>query len=529
MPHRSRTLTSPKKQGRNPFENPAMPPTSADFQSSLQSALNAGDIDQALALWRRHAEATPDPATLLAHASFLQALYHFREAVAVLDALLAHPDTTPDQLLPAAKLFFQTGRHARAARFTEAALARDPDNPDTAVLHASCLERSGAAGEARALLARTLEAHPAHARAARLAAHILRNKGELDTARDHLAEHLAAHPSPEDWRLRYELAAVLDRLGEYAEAIRNLSLAKHQIRAQSRPHHPRWRAMTERQWDLTTSLDPARLAAWSRPATPPTPALRLCLMGGFPRSGTTLLEQIISTHPDCIGTDETGILATQFRDPLVLAAPSAAAALADLDDLKPEILSAGRAEYLRCTEEYIGESVGGRILLEKDPLITANLPVPLRLFPEAKILMPLRDPRDIVISYFFTIVPLAPNSVASANFGDSCRYYSEVMRHWLFLRDELDPAGWMESRYEDLLADPGKQTHRLADFLGIDWSPAMLAHHRRPDAKSVSTPTYDDVSKPLYTRAKGRWKNYGRWLEPHLHHLEPFLEAFGYR
>jgi len=197
--------------------------------------------------------------------------------------------------------------------------------------------------------------------------------------------------------------------------------------------------------------------------------------------------------------------------------------------MTPEDLSAERAEYLRCTAEHIGESPGGRLLLEKEPLLTADLPVPLRLFPDAKILMPLRDPRDVVVSFFFTIVPLAPNSVASANLADSCLYYAEVMRHWLLLREEIDPARWMESRYEDLLANPEEQTRRLARFLGIEWTPAMLAHHEHTPGQSVSTPTYDDVSKPLYTRSLGRWKNYQPWLERHLHHLEPFIEAFGYR
>ena len=102
------------------------------------------------------------------------------------------------------------------------------------------------------------------------------------------------------------------------------------------------------------------------------------------------------------------------------------------------------------------------------------------------------------------------------------------MRHWLRLRRELDPARWMESRCEDLLSDPGNQTRRLCGFLDIEWSPDMLAHHQRPPRKEISTPTYDDVSRPLYTRSRGRWMNYRRWLEPHLDHLEPYLKAFGY-
>jgi tetratricopeptide (TPR) repeat protein len=404
----------------------------------------------------------------------------------------------------------------------------DPDNPDIAAMHAASLERSGDDGAAREVVAHVLAQDPGHARSLRLLAHIERRAGRFEPARDLLVKHLKEHPSAEDWRLRYELAPVLDRLGEHAEAIRHLSLAKHQLHGQSQTHHREWRTMTERQWQVTRLLDSARLAAWQRDAASLDPRFRLCLMGGFPRSGTTLLEQVLASHPDCLGTDETGILSNQFRNPLVLAAASAAEAVAELDAMEPADLGRGRAEYLRCTEDRLGEALDGRILLEKDPLLTADLAVPLRLFPDAKILMPLRDPRDVVVSFFFTIVPLAPNSVASANLGDACRYYAEVMRHGLWLRERLAPDRWMESRYEDLLAQPEPQTRRLASFLGIDWSPDMLAHHRQPRRKAVGTPTYDDVSKPLYTRSLGRWKNYERWLDPHLHHLEPFLGAFGY-
>ncbi|MGB0775356.1 MAG: sulfotransferase family protein, partial [Akkermansiaceae bacterium] len=254
----------------------------------------------------------------------------------------------------------------------------------------------------------------------------------------------------------------------------------------------------------------------------------VCFLVGFPRSGTTLLENILCTHPHCVGTDETGILFSQFIKPLVIDADSADAAMDELDDFYPEDVSAGRAEYLRCTEDNIGESIQDRWLIEKEPLLTPDLAVPLRLFPDAKILIPLRDPRDVVISYLFTIVPLNVESAGAASFEAACQYYADVMRHWTHLKKILPPEQWMESRYEDLIADPETQTKKLARFLGIKWSDAMLNHHKNRSERNVSTPTYDDVSKPLYTRSVERWKNYEAQLTPHLHHLEPYIAAFGY-
>jgi len=81
---------------------------------------------------------------------------------------------------------------------------------------------------------------------------------------------------------------------------------------------------------------------------------------------------------------------------------------------------------------------------------------------------------------------------------------------------------------EALLADPEMQTCALAEFLEIEWTSDMTAHHKKKPEKAISTPTYDDVSKPLYTRSKGRWRNYEKVLQPHLLYLAPYIKAFGY-
>lgn len=497
------------------------------MKAEASQALAEGEIDKALELWRAITAGDAAAGDLLDHATLLQGLYRSGEAAPLWERLLDHPAATADQWLSAAKQWFQAKRFAGCARFTARAHAARPDCPDIAAMHASAVERAGNQAGAADLLMGMLERHPAHARMVRLLAHIERREGRFDQARERLETQLREFPSADDWRLRYELAAVLDRLGDHPGAMHELERAKQQLEPASAKLRPVWRAMSERQWELSRALVPERLARWNaaRSGSPE----RLCLMAGFPRSGTTLLEQILSAHPDCIGTDESGILATQFRDPIVFGAGSTAEILTELDGYDAADLAAGRAEYFRCTTDVLGEPPGGRLLIEKDPLLTADLAIPLRLFPEAKLLMPLRDPRDVVISFYFTIVPGVANSVAAATLGEACRYYAEVMRHWLLLREHLDPSRWMESRYEDLLADPDRHTRRLADFLDLDWREELLAHHRRADTRPVGTPTYDDVSKPLYTRSLERWRNYEQWLAPHLHHLDPYLDAFGYR
>ena len=499
------------------------------MNNDIIQKLREGGIPGALALIDTRIRHDDSPGSLLDAIVDLHSLYCFEEAREVTDRLLRHPETTPDQLLAVAKLLFQRGRYAEAARFTERVVKIDPDDSGYATLHASSIERSGNVIEARNLLRRTLEQHPGHGHATRLLARIDRREGDFEAARCRLEKRLREFPSDNNWRLHYELAAVLDRQSDFDGAMRALLAAKQQLAPQSAQFQQVWRSQTARQQEVARLLDRSRLTRWRKEAGDRlTPPMRICLMGGFPRSGTTLLERILTSHPDCVGTDETGVLAAQFRDPIIFGADSAETAVQELDAFEREDLSAGREEYLRCTQACIGDQVTSRLLVEKDPLLTADLAVPLRLFPEAKVLMPLRDPRDVVLSFFFTLVPLSPNSVASSTIENSGLYYAEVMDHWLRWREILDPGRWMESRYEDLIAKPEPQARKLCEFLGLHWDPRVLQYHNQPRETPVSTPTYEDVSRPLYTRSVGRWKNYRKWLEPHLPLLQPFVKTFGY-
>jgi hypothetical protein len=132
-----------------------------------------------------------------------------------------------------------------------------------------------------------------------------------------------------------------------------------------------------------------------------------------------------------------------------------------------------------------------------------------------------------VLSYLFTMVPRNWSSAPAIDVVEACRFYADTMRHWLWWRERLDGPAY-ELRYEQMIADPNGETRRIAEFLGLGWNASMLDEHRRSERRAVRTPTYDDVTKPLYTRAVGRWRNYEAHLEPGLSVLQPFVEALGY-
>ncbi len=110
---------------------------------------------------------------------------------------------------------------------------------------------------------------------------------------------------------------------------------------------------------------------------------------------------------------------------------------------------------------------------------------------------------------------------------DAATGYGRVMGIWRTLAPLLKNP-WLEVRYEDMVNDLESVARRTLDFLGVPWNPGVLKFDEHARQKLVRSPTYADVAQPVYKRARGRWRNYQKYLEPHLETLAPFVKAFGY-
>jgi hypothetical protein len=124
-------------------------------------------------------------------------------------------------------------------------------------------------------------------------------------------------------------------------------------------------------------------------------------------------------------------------------------------------------------------------------------------------------------------LPLNPVSVHYLSLEGTAKKYASTMRHWLKLRGMLQNP-WIEVRYEDTVGDIEQQARKVLAFLGLPWDDIVLEYHRRAQKKHVHSPTYEAVTKPVYSSAIGRWRNYAHQLEPCMSHLQPYVEAFGY-
>jgi hypothetical protein len=198
-----------------------------------------------------------------------------------------------------------------------------------------------------------------------------------------------------------------------------------------------------------------------------------------------------------------------------------------LDRTSLEDLNHARLAYWTSMEGALRESIAGRLLIDKNPELTMLLPVVARVFPEMKILFALRDPRDVVVSCFMQQLPLNPVSVHYLSLEGTVTKYVKTMRAWLKIRGMLRNP-WIEVRYEDMVADLEGQARRVLDFLELPWDEQVLEYHRRAQRKHVHSPTYEAVTKPVYTSSVARWRNYATQLEPYVEILQPYVEAFGY-
>jgi hypothetical protein len=319
---------------------------------------------------------------------------------------------------------------------------------------------------------------------------------------------------------RYELAQVLDRTERFDEAMVLLKEAKEIVLALADAK------MLMRSYDqsaesirrFTASQPKNILDTWAkyfpprkRESIPP-----LAFLGGHPRSGTTLLEQILDAHPGVAALDEP---------------------MAFLEVLQPEFhksneLSSARVNvlrriYIQALKDDLGADAAGKTLIDKNPSPTARLPVWLRVFPELRVIIALRDPRDVVLSCYFQNIPLNSANVNFLSLERLAKHYSDLMGIWLAVRDWPGFA-WIETRYEDVVADLTKEGRRVTEFLGLSWHPDQERYYEKSAAKQLYSPTYQDVTRPVYQRSVARWRAYEKHLAPILPVLEPFCRALGY-
>ncbi len=312
-------------------------------------------------------------------------------------------------------------------------------------------------------------------------------------------------------------ATLLDRLGRSQEAFAAFEKAAHLH--EDNPTEPLRRAEELRN-ELRAEMDlltPQWVSTWSSDravADCPDPVFLV----GFPRSGTTLLDTILMGHPDATVLEE--------QPPLNIV-DEAIGGLEKLPALEAEDIAGAQQQYFEEVQK-IEDMPASNLLIDKSPLFLQKVPLIQRLFPEARFILAMRHPCDVLLSCFMSNFRL--NS-AMSNFlrlKDAAQFYDLTFRHWQRSCD-LFPANVHVVRYENLVENAEAEVRPLFDFLGLEWRDQVLDHQRTAKARGlITTASYSQVTEPIYKRASGRWTRYRDNLQPVLPVLEPWVERYGY-
>ena len=327
-----------------------------------------------------------------------------------------------------------------------------------------------------------------------------------------------------------EICYIHDAAGEYERAIEAIDLAHTLVRAlpQAPVLFQKAAANNTALSSLAASVSQDRLQAWAQRETRPLPRVGgIAHLIGFPRSGTTLLEQCLDAHPRIVASPERLVFSRDIF-PKLCKAGGGPLTLETLDSSPTHVLDTERERYLDFMEQTLGAPMGDRIHIDKNPNHTSLLPGLLRLFPESKFIVALRDPRDVVTSCVLRTFRLTEFSSMLTSWSTACELYAVEMGAWLRYRAALQDGQWVEVRYEDTVADFERESRRAIDGLELPWDDVVLEYRERTRHKLVNSPTQTEVRQPIYTSAIGRWQHYRKHLEPHMHVLQPFIDTFGY-
>ena len=500
-------------------------PHNAEAFNNMAAALyNLGKYSEAETAFRQACRLKPDwaePHENLANA--LNALGKLEEAILPLQRAVELKTDSYRLLNQLGNTFDTLGRATDAKKCFKRALTIKPDFAHAIGNLASLYEKENRLQDALKTALEALTHDPLTPSANLVVAACKRRGGNFHEALEYLARiDRKSCPPPTEAQVLYQEASVHDRLGHYPEAFRLYSQANSIISdgVIARNH-------SKRQY-----LDKIKyLTKWFREASPrhPKPSStsahedEIVFLVGFPRSGTTLVEQILATQTHIRTIEEKPLLnvMTECLNRHGLKYPN------DLFQAESSVIEDMRKAYFTKAKEYI-PFVRNGIIVDKLPLNIANIGLIYRVFPEAKILVALRHPCDVCLSCFMQNFQLNESMVHFLDLHDTANLYHSVMTLWQLYAEKLS-INYSFVRYEDLVTRFDETTRNLFDFIQIPWNTSVHGYHlKKRSKKRIRTPSYHQVSEPLYSRSMYRWKHYEKHLSPILPVLEPHAQRFGY-
>ncbi len=353
--------------------------------------------------------------------------------------------------------------------------------------------------DAEKLFARILEMEPDNASALAAQAGV-RKMTLADAPWLEAAEKLAAKEigPPQEAALRYAIGKYLDDVADFDRAFPSFRRANEILKSAAEPYDRKARVREVQEIIQAHSRE-----ALARAVEGASDSMRPVFVVGMPRSGTSLVEQIIASHPQARGAGELEFWPELMheRENQVLPDEQAREELADA--------------YLRALEERVGSTPNDTLtsvlrIVDKAPVNADYLGIIHSVFPKARIIYMRRDPIDTCLSCYFQGFPVSLSY--TLDLADLAHYYKEhrrIIAHWLKV---LPPETILEVPYEALVANPEGWARKIVGFIGLEWSPQCLKFDQT--RRVVATASYRQVREKIYNTSVARWRNYEKYIGP---------------
>jgi tetratricopeptide (TPR) repeat protein len=440
-------------------------------------------------------------------------------------ALRATPQE-PTLLAALAHALKLQGRMPESAALYEQALALAPESVDIVLGYVQLEELRHEVAHATELLRRAETLQPGHV-SIPLAWVVLRKReGALEDAlaRARAEAVRADYPASLHVKRLYETGEILDKLGCGAEAFEAFEAANRLLREQCGRTYDA-PAVEAYATQLMAVFDAPRAPLLPR-APAPTDGPRPVFILGFPRSGTTLLEQMLGGHPAIHPGDELSFIEDSGHSlPALMNAglPWPACVpdlvLGEYQDL-PALL---RDRYL-LRAARMGASLPAKPwFTDKMPLNELHLGLIRLLFPGSPVIRLVRHPLDVLVSCYCNDMSHGFNMASSL---EGIAHMQRVAQRLIEHYQAVMPGPWHVLRYEDLVAAPEERLRETLAAIGLDWDARCLAFHS--SSRHARTPSYTQINQPLYARSIGRYRPHLPRLQAVLPLLEPLIRQYGY-
>ena len=500
--------------------NPQHPEVHRLMSSAL---MTLGMLEEAIIALGNLTRLTPDdPKVYLGRASCYERLGHFDKAA---DDFLSYlPHETENRLALLGKIgniYFNGGNLEKARGMYEQAAEEFPDEPEVHMNIINILGQMNLLDEERAYIDEVKPRFKDHAEFLFAEAELERRDGHLDTAREKFEHYIKQKRVHRKANAMNRLAMVLEKQGNYQDAYEYFADANTLAAKESKLPPANLEEYARTNARILEYLQTDDIKEWDCDTKGRAPKEAPIVFVGFPRSGTTILEQMLSAHPRIEGTNEAPTFQymwlalndhkTRFPD--------------DFKNLSEEKLETLRGHYFASVKKLCNVDHTQHRILDKRPLNINYLVFPYRVFPEAKTIIALRDPRDVILSNFKQFFALNVGTWQMLSLESTVNHYILLMETMLLSVEKMN-LDYMFTRYEEFIEDPEAHAREVVEFIGEEWHDDVLRY--REMNRFVNTPSLEGVLKPIYKSAKGSWKNYEEHMLPYRDRLEPLMEKLGY-